>query len=60
MPPLRLKVRRTLALTEAAVREIRARYAAGGASYAKIAAEYNMFWLSIFKIVHHKTWKHVT
>lgn len=46
-------------LTEAAVREIRARYAAGGISQEKLAAEYGVGQNPISKIIHRKTWRHV-
>lgn len=47
-------------LTDDQVREIRARYAAGGISQAKLAAEYGVTQHPIWAIVNRKQWKHVT
>jgi len=46
-------------LTEDAVREIRARYAAGNVSFCKLANEYGASPSAVQLAVHHKTWRHV-
>jgi hypothetical protein len=47
-------------LKEFQVKEIRAKYAAGGTTYKKLAKEYNVRDKStIGDIINHKTWKHV-
>jgi len=46
-------------LTEAQVREIRARYAAGGVSQSQLAREYGMARTTISSIVRRETWAHV-
>ncbi len=45
-------------LTETQVIEIR-ELKKTGKSYRKIAKQYNVFWLTIFNLVHRKTWKHI-
>jgi hypothetical protein len=47
-------------LTEAKVREIRRRYAAGGVTQAALAAEYGVGYGGIQGVISRKTWKHVT
>ena len=47
-------------LTEAAVREIRALYAAGGISQQALADWYGVNQTKISDVVRRKTWKHVT
>lgn len=46
-------------LTEKMVREIRVRYAAGGVSYVKLAADYPVEWSSIRDVVKRRQWKHI-
>jgi len=47
------------ALTEEQVREIRARYAAGGVLQKELAAEYGVNFRTINYIIHRKLWKHL-
>jgi len=46
-------------LTEAAVREIRGIYAAGGISHRALGAKYGVGPSAVADIVHHRTWKHI-
>jgi len=46
-------------LTEAAVQDIRTRYAAGGVSQPQLAREYGVTMRVIWMVIHRKTWKHV-
>jgi hypothetical protein len=46
-------------ITEADVRIIRARYAAGGVSQQRLGDEYGMNQASISKILLRQTWRHV-
>lgn len=46
-------------LTEAQVREIRARYAAGGVTTYQLAAEYGIARKNIGAVIRRETWKHV-
>ena len=46
-------------LNDAAVRDIRARYAAGGISQQKLADEYGVNQTKISDVVRRKTWAHV-
>lgn len=50
---------RSAKLTPAQVVEIRARYAAGGVSYAKLCREYGVCERNILDIVRRRIWKHV-
>jgi hypothetical protein len=50
---------RDAVLTEDQVREIRARYAAGGIPYRVLAAEFGVHLVTISQLVTRKTWKHV-
>jgi hypothetical protein len=45
--------------TEADVRAIRDRHAAGGVTYAQLAREYGVAFVTIWNIVWRKRWKHV-
>lgn len=47
-------------LNESAVRDIRARYAAGGISQQKLADEYGVNQSKISAVVRRETWAHVT
>jgi hypothetical protein len=46
-------------LTKDAVREIRAKYAAGGTSHARLAAEYGVAAGTIQDVLERRTWRHV-
>jgi hypothetical protein len=46
-------------LTENQVREIRARYAAGGVSYSQLAVEYGTHFSNIGHIIQRRNWKHI-
>lgn len=46
-------------LTESAVRDIRARYAAGGVTLQTLADEYGVHLTAIFKVVHRESWTHI-
>lgn len=46
-------------LTEAQVREIRAKYAAGGVFYRELAVEFGVHNCTIAQVVRRITWKHV-
>lgn len=46
-------------LTAEQVREIRGRYARGGISQKRLAAEYGVWEYAIWMIVHGKSWQHV-
>lgn len=46
-------------LTEAQVRDIRARYAAGGVTSYQLAAEYGIARKNINAVVNRQTWAHV-
>jgi len=50
----------TAKLTEAAVRELRARYAAGGVVHRELAAEYGVAEPTIAKVIARRSWRHVT
>lgn len=47
-------------LTDATVREIRARYAAGNISQAKLAADYGLHQMTVSDIIRGVTWRHLT
>jgi hypothetical protein len=47
-------------VTEPIVREIRAKYAAGGITMVELAIEYGVCRTNILHIVNRKSWKHVT
>ena len=49
----------TSILIEKEVLEIRARYKAGGESYATLAKEYNVGRSTIGDIIHRRRWKHI-
>jgi hypothetical protein len=44
-------------LTWNAVREIRTKYSAGGTSFVKLAKEYGIDRMTVFRIVHNHTWR---
>ena len=46
-------------LTEAQVRQLRTRYAAGGVSYAQLAAETGLVISAVYNAINGVTWKHV-
>lgn len=46
-------------MTEAMVREIRARYAAGGVTYQMLSDEYGLGRMPLWRIVNRISWKHV-
>lgn len=46
-------------LTEQAVREIRAKYAEGTTTYARLSSEYGIDKATLSRIIHRKAWTHV-
>jgi hypothetical protein len=47
-------------LTENTVREIRARYAAGGITLKQLGAEYSVSDQAVWRLVHRKSWRHLS